>query len=125
MINKQLLKDSLGWGFVLWLIGYIMGIVFFFVLPPTIIGWIILPVGLIITLWVLLKKVKGEALQYYLMLAIVWTGIAIVFDYLFIVKAFKPADGYYKLDVYLYYFLTFVTPLTIGWWRKTKSNENK
>jgi len=29
MMSKQLLKDSLGWGLILWFIGYIMGIVFF------------------------------------------------------------------------------------------------
>jgi hypothetical protein len=118
MMSKQFLKDSLGWGLILWLIGYIMGIVFFFVFPPSLIGWVILPVGFIITLWVVLTKVKGDTLQHYLTLAIVWTVTAIVLDYLFIVKAFKPADGYYKLDVYLYYFLTFVIPLTIGWWKK-------
>jgi len=102
---------------MLWLIGYIMGIVFFFVFPPALIGWVILPVGFIITLWVVLKKVKGDTLQYYLALAIVWIVTATILDYLFIVKAIKPADGYYKLDVYLYYSLTFIIPLTIGWWK--------
>jgi len=43
----------------------------------------------------------GESFQYYVLLAVVWTLIAIVFDYLFLVKVFKSADGYYKLDVYL------------------------
>jgi hypothetical protein len=61
--------------------------------------------------------VKGDTLQYYVALAIVWIVIAIVLDYLFIVKAFKPADGYYKLDVYLYYSLTFIIPIAIGWWK--------
>ena len=117
MMSKQFLKDSFGWGLMLWLIGYIMGIVFFFVFPPALIGWVILPVGFIITLWVVLKKVKGDTLQYYVALAIVWTVTATVLDYLFIVKAFKPADGYYKLDVYLYYSLTFIIPLAIGWWK--------
>jgi len=68
-MNKQSLIDSLGWGFVLWLIGYVLGIILFFVLPASSIGWFILPVGLIISLWVLLKKIKGGTLQYYLMLA--------------------------------------------------------
>ena len=122
-MNKQLLRDSLGWGFVLWLIGYILGIILFFVLPPSLIGWFILPVGLITTLWVLLKKVKGDTLQYYLILAAVWTAIAVVLDYILIVKALNPTDGYYKLDVYLYYALTLITPLVIGWWKKTKSHE--
>ena len=122
-MNKQLLKDSLGWGFVLWLIGYILGIILFFVLPPSLIGWFILPVGLIITLWVLLNKIKGDTFQYYLILAAVWTVIAVVLDYFFIVKMLNPADGYYKPDVYLYYTLTLIAPLVIGWWKKIKSHE--
>lgn len=108
----------LGWGFLLWLIGYVLGIVLFAVVPPSLIGWIISPIGTVITLWVLLKKVKGDSPQYYLLLAIAWTLIAIIFDYFFLVKVFKPADGYYKLDVYLYYALTFVLPLIVGWFRK-------
>ena len=36
---------------------------------------------------------------------------------LFIVAAFKPADGYYKPDVYLYYALTLAIPLFAGWRR--------
>ena len=110
-MNKQLLKDTLGWGFILWLIGYALGMILFPIVSPSMIGWVIMPIGIIITLWVLLKKTKGESFQYYGALAVVWTLIAIVFDYLFIVKAFKPIDGYYKLDVYLYYTLTFLLPL--------------
>jgi hypothetical protein len=121
-MSRQLLKDSLGWGFILWFIGYVMGIVLFFVFPPLLIGWVILPFGVLITLWVLLKKVKGDTLWYYLTLAIVWTVIAVIFDFLFIVKTFKPADGYYKLDVYIYYLLTFVMPLIFGWWKAAKSH---
>jgi hypothetical protein len=83
------------------------------------IGWIILPIGLIITIWLLLKKVKGDTLQYYFIVAVIWTAIAVVLDYLLIVKALKPMDGYYKLDVYLYYLLTFIIPLTMGF-RKTR-----
>ncbi len=117
-MNKQLLKDSLGWGVALWFIGYVLGIILIFLLPVSLVGWVIMPIGIIITFWVLLKKVKDGSFQYYLILAVVWTAIAIVFDYLFIVKAFKPADGYYKLDVYLYYAITFISPLIVAWWKK-------
>ena len=113
----SLLKDSLGWGFVLWLIGYVLGIALFFAFPPSLIGWVITPVGIVITLWVLLRRVKATRLQQYVVIAFAWTAIAVVFDYLFIVKAFNPPDGYYKLDVYLYYALTFVAPLAVGWWK--------
>jgi len=117
--NKQFYKDALGWGFALWLIGYVLGIMLFAVAPLSMIGWIILPIGTIITLWVLFKKVKSEALQYYFLLAVSWTLLAVVLDYVFIVRMFKPADGYYKLDVYLYYIWTFALPLIVGWRKST------
>lgn len=116
------LKDTFGWGFTLWLIGYVLGIILFMIVPPSILGWIIMPIGTIITLWVLLKKIKSTGFQYYLMLGVTWTLIAVIFDYFFLVKVFKPADGYYKLDVYLYYMLTFVLPLIVGW-RKSIINK--
>jgi uncharacterized membrane protein len=121
-MTRQFLKDSLGWGFVLWLIGYALGIILFTIVPPSIIGWVIAPVGIIVLLWVVLRKVRGDSFRYYALLAVVWVLIAIVFDYLFLVIPFKPADGYYKLDVYLYYALTFLVPLVIGWWKTSRSN---
>ncbi len=117
-MNKQLLKDALGWGITLWFIGYVLGFILFFIVPPSSIGWIIMPIGIIITLWVLLKKVTSRSFKHYLILAVVWTLIAVVFDYLFLVKMLKPADGYYKLDVYLYYALTFVLPIIVGFRKK-------
>lgn len=110
-MSRQSLKDALVWGFLLWLAGYILGIILFMVVPPSIIGWIIMPIGTIITVLVLLKKVKGNSFWCYLVLAFIWTLLAIVLDYFFLVKIFKPADGYYKIDVYLYYVLTFTLPL--------------
>jgi type III secretory pathway component EscS len=114
-MDKQILKDALGWGFLLWLVGYALGIILFSIVPPFMIGWIIMPIGIVITLWVLFKKIKGETFQYYIKLAVFWTLVAIIFDYFFLVEVFKPADGYYKLDVYLYYTLTFILPLMVGW----------
>jgi hypothetical protein len=117
-MRKQMLKDTVGWGVVLWLIGYVLGIALFAVVPPGTIGWFIMPIGLAITLWVAFRKVQGDRFSYYGVVAIGWTVIAIVADYLLLVKLFKPADGYYKLDVYLYYVLTLAIPLLAGW-RKT------
>jgi len=117
-MTKYFLKDSFGWGFALWLIGYWLGMLLFSLVPPSMIGWIIMPIGTALTVWVLFKKVHGRTFHYYLFLAVIWTLIAIVFDYFFLVKAFKPADGYYKLDVYLYYILTFMLPLFVGWRKK-------
>ena len=113
-MSKALVKNGLVWGFILWLIGYILGILLFAFVPHALIGWVIMPVGIIVTLWVLLKKIKNTAFQHYVFLAVIWSLIAIIFDYFFLVKVFQPADGYYKLDVYLYYLLTFILPLLVG-----------
>ena len=114
-INQKFIKDSFGWGFVLWLIGYGLGIILFAFVPPALLGWVIMPFGIAITIWVLFKKIKGETMGYFLGLSVVWTLIAVIFDYFFLVRVFKPTDGYYKLDVYLYYIITFVLPLFAGW----------
>lgn len=114
-MTKQFYKDAFGWGFLLWLIGYALSIMLFAFVPPSMLGWIIMPIGIIVTLWVLFKKVKADSSRYYFFLAVVWVSIAVAFDYLFIVKAFKPEDGYYKLDIYLYYILTLLLPLIVGW----------
>lgn len=114
-MNKQFLKDSLGWGFLLWLIGYILGIILFMIVPQSLLGWVIIPIGTIITIWVLTKKISSTSFRYYAQLSVVWTLLAILFDYFFLVTLFTPPDGYYKLDVYVYYALTFILPLTVGW----------
>ena len=117
--NKQFSKEAFGWGFVLWLIGYALGVILFAFVPANLIGWIITPFGTVITLWIAFTKVKGNTVQYYGLVGLVWLLIAVVGDYLFIVKAFKPADGYYKSDVYPYYALTLAIPLFAGWRRSS------
>ncbi len=123
-MNKRLLKNVLGWGIGLWFIGYVLGFVFFAFVPASLIGWVIMPIGVLITLWVLLNKIKNETFQQYILIAFGWTVIAVVFDYLFLVMLLKPADGYYKLDVYIYYALTCILPLTVGWY-KTRAQSIK
>lgn len=119
-MNKQLFKDTVGWGVGLWFIGYILGIGLFMIVPPTLLGWVIMPIGMAITLWVLLKKVTANTFGYYVGLGVIWSIVAIILDYFLLVKVFKPADGYYKLDVYLYYLLTFMMPITVGFMRTKK-----
>lgn len=117
---KKILKDAVIWGIILWIIGYGLGIILFFFVPANLLGWVIMPIGILITLWVLLTRVSANSLKHFLILAIVWTLIAIISDYFFLVKLLKPADGYYKLDVYLYYLITFLLPLLVGTYRINK-----
>src|SRR5689334_19416773 len=117
-MSPRLLKDAFGWGLVLWLVGYALGVLLFVLVPPALIGWIITPFGTAMTLWVAFKKITGGSPRYFALVGLVWLSIAVAGDYLFIVKAFSPADGYYKLDVYLYYALTFAIPFVAGWMRR-------
>ncbi len=119
-MNKKLLKDALLWGFLLWLFGYVLGFVFFAFVPNWLLGWAIMPFGLVFTIWVLLKKISSESLRDHLILSITWTFIAIILDYFFLVKLLNPADGYYKLDVYLYYTITFLSPILAFWYKNLK-----
>ena len=119
MDEKQIFVNTISWGFILWLFGYILGIVLFAFVPKDQIGLYITPIAVVFTLWVLIKKIKREQFLCYFGLGLIWTVMAATLDYIFIVKLFKSAD-YYKPDVYLYYVLTFVLPLIVGWYKKSK-----
>ena len=118
--NKgKIFVNTIFWGFILWLFGYILGFVFFALVPKNVLGWYIMPFGIVFTLWVLLKKIKREKFMCYIGLGVIWTIIAVVLDYIFIVKMLKSTN-YYKLDVYIYYILTFILPIIVGWYRFKK-----
>jgi hypothetical protein len=106
---------ALGWGAALWFIGYVLGIALYFLVPPSMLGWVIMPIGAALTWIVLWRWVESRRFVDYVVLAVAWTAIAVAGDFFFIVKALHPPDGYYKLDVYLYYVLTFLMPVTAGW----------
>ena len=114
MNKKKAFLNTLFWGFILWLIGYVLGFIFFAFVPANYIGWVIMPIGILITLWVLLKKIKRDEFGCYVGLGVIWALMAILFDYFFLVKLLNPADGYYKLDVYLYYIITLLLPIVVG-----------
>lgn len=113
-MNKSFIKSSLIWGFILWLIGYLLGIVLFAIVRPPLLGWTIMPIGILVTIWVLLKKINFHVKEEAIFMGVSWSIIAIVCDYLFLVLVFKPIGGYYKLDVYLYYIITFILPIIVG-----------
>ncbi len=118
--NKiKILQNTIFWGFILWLFGYILGIIFFAFVPKEHIGFYILPLGTAFTLWVLIKKIKRDEPLCYVGLGIIWMLMAASLDYVFIVKLFKSTD-YYKTDVYLYNALTFFMPIIYGLFLKSK-----
>lgn len=114
MEKIKIIKNNIFWGLILWVIGWVLGIVLFMTPAKDYMGWIITPIGTIITIWVLLKKIDREQYMCYLGVAIFWTVIAVVMDYFFNVLLFNIGASYYKLDIYIYYALTFILPLLIG-----------
>lgn len=107
------------WGLGLWFIGYVLGIAFYPFVSSASIGWYVMPLGILITALVLWRYVKEANVFNAAIIGLVWSAIAIVFDYLGIVLLLHPA-GYYKPDVYLYYALTFVMPLAAALLRHTR-----
>jgi len=110
------LKDTLGLGTLFWLIGYLASMVLYFSPFSYSMGWIILVIFTPFTVWVTwwwFRQRDPLTLQYYAGVGVTWTLIAIVLDYLFIVLLFKSAT-YYAADVFLYYVLMFLIPVSVG-----------
>jgi hypothetical protein len=120
---KEWIKDTAGIGTGLWLIGYLASLVLFFSPYAGIMGWILLvmltPVTIAVT-WRWFRKRKGLSLEYYAKVGIAWVFIAVVFDYLFIVQLFKAA--YYGPDVFVYYAMTFLIPVGVGFYLRQSQN---
>jgi hypothetical protein len=117
MTVKEKVKNMLTWGFILWLVGYSAGFILFFVVPKNMIGWVITPFATLLTIWVLFKKVKRPQLTCYFGTGVMWTIIAVVMDFIFIVKLLNTGTSYYKPDVIFYYLLTFTLPILVGYWK--------
>lgn len=115
-----MLREDLLWGVLFWF-GSILWLALFFVVPAFRIGWYIMPVGVLVSLLVLVKNIKSTELPYYLWLGIIWMRIVLGMDYLLIFPLPPPSGGYYKLDGYLYYVRTLLLPWLAGWWKKTAS----
>jgi len=113
--TKTKLIDTLGLGFVIWLIGYIASILLWGFISHDILGWVIFVIFIPLMAYMPYRRFRSrkETAGYYLLVALAWLLIALVFDYLFIVKLFDAKD-YYKLDIFVYYAVTFLAPLLIG-----------
>ena len=111
---KAWIRDTAGLGTALWLFGYLASLLLFFTPFAGIMGWILTavftPVTLAVTWWWF--RGRDLALTYFVGVGIAWTAIAVVLDYLFIVRLFQAP--YYGPDVSLYYALTFLIPVGIG-----------
>lgn len=118
---RLLVRDGLGWGFALWLIGYLLGFLFYPLVPMQMIGWYVMPIALLVTCLVLWRWVRVDDVGRAALIGLAWFLIAVVLDYIFIVKLLNPADGYYKPDVYLYYASCLLLPLAAALLRRRSS----
>ena len=118
MIMHPVLKDTAGLGTFLWLIGYFASMVLYFTPLSGTMGWILIavftPFTLLVTWWWFVKR-ERHPLHYFAGVGGAWMVIAVVLDYLFIVRLFN-ATTYYAPDVFLYYMLVFLIPVGVGWY---------
>ena len=114
-LAKTTLVDGPLLGIFVWLIGYLAGIALYFFISPDILGWVLSAIFTPIVILLCYKRFgkREESISYYAFVAAVWLIVALVFDYLFLVKLLNP-PVYYKLDVYVYYASTFLVPFLVG-----------
>jgi hypothetical protein len=112
---QQILKDTAGLGTLLWLIGYLAGIVLYFTPLSDSLGWVIMVIFTPITLWITLWWfcARDLPLRYYAGVGVAWTALAVVLDYLFIVLLFNSSH-YYAMDIFVYYAMMFLIPVGVG-----------
>jgi hypothetical protein len=113
--KKTVLVDALLLGVFVWLMGYLAGIFLYFVFSPDVLGWVLFAIFTPIVIFLCYRRFSKRRgnVSYYLLVATVWLIIAVVFDYLFLVRLLNPRV-YYKLDVYAYYASTFLIPFLVG-----------
>lgn len=113
--KKELLVDTFGWGFVLWVIGFALGMMLFPFVPVAYLGFVIVPIIILITIAVAYIRLRGsnQPRLYYAVVGLVWLLYPLVLDYVFLVRAFS-VENYYDTDLFIYYIAMFVIPLAIG-----------
>ena len=113
---RRRLPGTVGWGFILWAAGHAVSMVLFFFVPAAIIGWLVSIPLIPPTVWVAYQRLHNvkAAPYYFLAVAVAWLATALILDYVFIVRAFG-VENYYDLDVSIYYSLTLLIPLAVGW----------
>jgi len=120
---EQLLRDTLGMGFLLWLAGYLASMaVYFSPLSYAVWGRVVLAVYIPLAAYAAWWYFTGRdlSLLYYAGVGFAWSVIAIVLDYPFIVLRFGAWE-YYTPDVYLYYAVMFLIPVCTGICRNRKA----
>lgn len=113
--TQQKLVDTLAGGFGLWILGFALGMMLFPFVPVARLGWFIVPVMAIVTVYVAYQRLRhsDETIGYFVLVGITWLAIAVVLDYLLIVKAFA-AENYYDADIFIYYALSLLIPIVVG-----------
>ena len=121
-LSRSNLSDAVGIGCSLWLIGYVLSLALFTLLPEKLMAQIILaimtPVSFVIAFYKL--RFNSEHILYYLLIGIVWLFIAVVLDYIFIITIFN-VKNYYDVEVVFYYLITPIIPISIGYLYRKKA----
>lgn len=114
-MNKSFLKDAVGGGLILWAVGFLLGMILFTFVDVSMMGWIIMPIVVIVAILLSARMAKAHpaALSYFIGVGAMWFGIALILDYLILVRGYR-AQNYYDLDIIIYYAGMFFIPSIVA-----------
>ena len=92
---KRLALDGLLWGFLLWLLGFAVGMLAFLFVATRWIGLVVLPILLPVTVWVAWRRLRGHAdpWGYPVAVGAIWCALAVGLDWVVLVRRFV-AEAY-------------------------------
>ncbi len=113
--GRRIAADGLLWGFILWLLGFALGMLVYPFVEERWIGIFVLPVLLPVTVWVAYRRLRAGPFPAWYPAAVgaVWAALAVALDWAFLVQAFD-VEGYYDADVVAYYILALAIPVVVG-----------
>lgn len=112
-MKKYALVDTLIYGLVIWLVGFVLGMVLFPFVEISVMGWILMPVTLIVALLLSLRirrKRSAGAVSYFIGVGLSWVALSLILDYAILVKGYD-AENFYDVDIIIYYVGVLLIPI--------------
>lgn len=114
-MNKPFLKDAVGGGLILWAVGFLLGMILFTFVDIAIMGWIIMPMVVLVAIVLAARMAKKRAasIAYFFSVGVVWLVIPLLLDYVILVRGYD-AENYYDLDIMIYYASMLLIPVVVS-----------
>lgn len=115
-MKKYALVDTLVYGLVIWLVGFVLGMVLFPFVEISVMGWILMPVTLIVALFLSMRirrKRSAAAVSTFIGVGLSWVALSLILDYAILVKGYS-AENFYDVDIIIYYIGVLLIPIIVS-----------